>query len=269
MTPSFHIVVCGSLVPDPLQTLEPATGPEGPALRNEAMLPAVLDPWAGHALYEAAHLAARHPESRVWLVSLGPKARLQQLMMSIAQKAKFELVALDGPAGGFVDAHAVARSLAAAIESLEGLDRSRLLLFGGCASASRDAGVTLPMVGELLGIADQFLAVDALTPQEDGSLRLLERIEGGRYLASVVAGPPAVVAWATGHLPEPPNNPQVGMQNMRTILPALQKAQPAALPTGDLRFGDVAVPTQRRSTRVVKEASVEEIAREIVAWIQG
>ncbi len=32
--------------PDPLQTLEPVTGPNGPALKNEMMLPHVLDPWA-------------------------------------------------------------------------------------------------------------------------------------------------------------------------------------------------------------------------------
>lgn len=48
----MQIVVCGSIVPDPLQTLEPVTGPAGPALKNEMMLPAVLDPWAAHALYE-------------------------------------------------------------------------------------------------------------------------------------------------------------------------------------------------------------------------
>ncbi|KPK65953.1 MAG: electron transfer flavoprotein subunit beta, partial [Gemmatimonas sp. SG8_38_2] len=104
---SFHIVVCGSLVPDPLQTLEPVQGPTGPGLKNEMMLPSVLDPWAAHALYEAAHLAANTPDCRVWLVSLGPKARLQQLMMNIAQKVPFELVAIDGPASGFADAYEV------------------------------------------------------------------------------------------------------------------------------------------------------------------
>ncbi len=93
MSDGFHIVVCGSLVPDPLQTLEPIEGPTGPALKNELMLPSVLDPWAAHALYEAAHLAGRTPGSKVWLVSLGPKARLQQLMMTVAQKVPFELVA--------------------------------------------------------------------------------------------------------------------------------------------------------------------------------
>ncbi len=86
MSEGFHIVVCGSLVPDPLQTLTPIEGPTGPALKNEMMLPAVLDPWAAHALYEAAHLAKKAAGSKVWLVSLGPKAKLQQLMMTIAQK---------------------------------------------------------------------------------------------------------------------------------------------------------------------------------------
>src|SRR6185369_1385449 len=175
------IVVCGSFVPDPLQTLEPVAGPSGPALKNELMLPAVLDPWAGHALFEAAHLAKNHPGSKVWLVSLGPKAKLQQLMMSVAQKVTFELVVLDGPAGGFTDPCEVASALAGAIEGIPGLDRSRLLLFGGCASASRDAGVTMQMVGEQLGITDQFLGVDVLTVQGDGSFKVLERIEGGQY----------------------------------------------------------------------------------------
>src|SRR5512136_2438910 len=103
MSEGFHIVVCGSLVPDPLQTLTPIEGPNGPALKNEMMLPAVLDPWAAHALYEAAHLAKKVTGSKMWLVSLGPKAKLQQLMMTVAQKVPFEWVCLDGSASGFTD----------------------------------------------------------------------------------------------------------------------------------------------------------------------
>ena len=269
MSEGFHIVVCGSLVPDPLQTLTPIEGPTGPALKNEMMLPAVLDPWAGHALYEAAHLAKQTPGSRVWLVSLGPKAKLQQLMMTIAQKVPFELVALDGPAGGFTDPCEVAALLAGAIGDIPGLDRSRLLLFGGCASASRDAGVTMQMVGERLGIMDQFLGVDELTVRDDGSLKLLERIEGGEYQVSVCSGAPAVVAWATGNLPEPPNNPQIGMVNMRSVMPALQKARPAPVGAEGVTYLGVEFPSQRRETRIVKDLSVDEIAREIVAWIKG
>jgi len=269
MSNGYHVVVCGTLVPDPLQTLEPVTGPTGPGLKNEMMLPSVLDPWAAHALYEAADLARRVEGTRVWLVSLGPKARLQQLMMTMAQKASFELVALDGPAGGFVDAPGVADALATAIEGIPDLDRDRLLLFGGCASAARDAGVTLQMVGERLGITDQFLAVDKLSAGDGNTLRLLERIEGGRYLESECDGPPMVVGWATGHLPEPPNNPQVGMQNMRTIMPALQRAQPVNLASGTVTYREVEVPEQIRETRIVKDIPVDEMAREIVEWLRS
>src|ERR1041385_9397369 len=117
MPTPFQIVVCGSIVPDPLQTLEPVTAGAGPALKNEMMLPAVLDPWAGHALFEAAHLAQKSPGSKVWLVSLGPKAKLQQVMMTVAQKAPFELVAVDGPASGFAGSFEVGAGPSSAISS--------------------------------------------------------------------------------------------------------------------------------------------------------
>ncbi len=265
----FHIVVCGSIVPDPLQTLEPVSGAAGPALKNEMMLPAVLDPWAGHALFEAANLAKKAPSSKVWLVSLGPKAKLQQVMMTVAQKVPFELVALDGPAAGFTEASEIAAALAGAIQGIAGLDLSRVLVFGGWESASRGAGVTMQMIGERLGIVDQFQGVDEITVAEDGSFEVLERIEGGRHQVSKCAGAPAVLGWATGNLPEPPNNPQIGMANMRTVMPALQRAK-AVKPSGEgLSFKSVNLPSQKRETKIVKDVPVEDIAKEIVEWIRS
>jgi electron transfer flavoprotein beta subunit len=262
----FHLVVCASIVPDPLQTLEPVAGP---ALKNEMMLPAVLDPWAAHALFEAANLAKKAPGSKVWLVSLGPKAKLQQVMMTVGQKVPLELVAVDGPAGGFTDSFEVAEALAGAIQGIAGLDPSRLLLFGGWESASRGAGTTMQMAGERLGITDQFQGVDELRVEDDGSLRILERVEGGKHQLSSCAGPPAVLGWATGSLPEPPNNPQIGMANMRGVMPALQRAKAVKVGSEGLVYTEVKVPSQMRTTRIVKDASADEIAREIAAWIKG
>jgi electron transfer flavoprotein beta subunit len=266
---AFQIVVLGSVVPDPLQTLEPVATPQGPGLKNEQMLPAVLDPWAGHALYEAASLAAKAPGSKVTLVALGPKAKLQQVMMAVGQKVPFELVALDGPAGGFTDGHEVAARLADAVKALPGLDRSKLLLFGGWESASRGAGVTLQMVGERLEIHEQFQGVDAVAPKPDGSFDVLERVEGGKHQASTCAGAPAVLGWATGSLPEPKNNPQVGMANIRLLMPALQKAAPAPVGTGGVEFVSVQVPKAQRETRIVKDMSPDDVAREIVEWLSA
>ncbi|HMD75860.1 MAG TPA: hypothetical protein VKG86_00660 [Terracidiphilus sp.] len=274
MANSLHIVVCAGIVPDPLQTLEPITTPAGPGLKNEMVLPAVLDPWAASALYEAANLAAKNPgspqnPSRVWLVSLGPKAKLQQVMMTVAQKVAFELVPIDGPIGGFPDAHSTAAVLAETIAALPGLDRARLLLFGGWESATRGAGVTLQLIGERLGIADQFQGVDEINLRDDGSFEVLERVEGGKHQVSVCAGTPAVLGWATGNLPEPRNNPQIGMANMRTIMPALQKAKAAKLEANGLRYLSASLPRQQRTTRVVKDLTPDEIAAELVEWIEA
>jgi len=267
MPTAYQIVVCGSLVPDPLQTLEPVATPTGPALKNEMMLPAVLDPWAGHALFEAANLAKQNPGSKVWFVSIGPKAKLQQVMMTIAQKVPFELVAIDGSASGFTEASEAAAALAEAINGIAGLDKSKLLVFGGWESASRGSGATMQMVGERLGITDQFQGVDQLTVQPDGSFKILERIEGGKHQVSSCAALPALLGWATGNLPEPPNNPQVGMLNMRTVMPALQKAKAVKLAGEGLTFTSVSLPKQRRDTKIVKDMTPDAIAAEIVEWI--
>ncbi|HZU27558.1 MAG TPA: electron transfer flavoprotein subunit beta [Bryobacteraceae bacterium] len=263
----YQIVVCAGIVPDPLQTLEPVTGPSGPALRNELLLPHVLDPWAAHALYEAAHLERTRSGVHVYLVSLAPKAKLQQVMMTVAQRAHFHLLPVDGPSSGFTDTAEVAAALAGVIESIPGLDKSRLLLFGGWESASRGAGATMQMVGERLGIIDQFQGVDELTIQDDGSLRILERVEGGQHQISVCTAPPALLGWATGSLPEPVGSPQVGMHNMRGILPALQQAKPAGALLDGLSFAAVEAPKQQRQTRIVKDAPVDDIAREIAEWV--
>ena len=268
MSTAYQIIVCAGIVPDPLQTLEPVASPTGPALKNEMMLPAILDPWASHALFEAANLAKNTPGSKVWLVSLGPKAKLQQVMMTVAQKVAFELVAIDGPAGGFTDSSETAAALAEAISGIAGLDKSKLLVFGGWESASRGAGATMQMVGERLGIADQFQGVDELKVGADGSLEILERIEGGKHQISRCAGPPALLGWATGNLPEPKNNPQVGMVNMRTVMPALQKAKPVKLAGEGLTFDGVSLPKQLRETKIVKDKSPDDIAKEIVEWIK-
>jgi len=265
----YQIVVCGSLVPDPLQTLEPVMGPAGPALKNEMMLPSVLDPWAAHALYEGANLVRKVPGSKLFWVALGPKGKLQQLIMSVGQKVPFELVAVDGPAGGFTESSEVAAALAEAIKGIPGLDLERLLLFGGWESASRGSGTTIQMVGESLGIINQFQGVDEIRVEADGSLRLLERVEGGKHQVSLCSAPPIAVGWATGHLPEPPNNPQVGMMNMRSVMPALQKAKTAQLSSVGRSFVSVDLPEQRRNTRIVKDASVDEVAQEIVDWVRG
>jgi electron transfer flavoprotein beta subunit len=57
------------------------------------------------------------------------------------------------------------------------------------------------------------------------------------------------------------------MANMRTVMPALQRAKLTPLPRAGLTFVSVSLPKQQRETRVVKDLPAAEIAREIVAWM--
>jgi electron transfer flavoprotein beta subunit len=59
------------------------------------------------------------------------------------------------------------------------------------------------------------------------------------------------------------------MVNMRTIMPSLQRAKPAKVGAEGVTFSRVSLPSQRRDTKVVKNLSADEIAKEIVAWIRG
>jgi electron transfer flavoprotein beta subunit len=125
----------------------------------------------------------------------------------------------------------------------------------------------MQMVGEHLGIVDQFHGVDQLTVQGDGSFEILERIEGGKHQVSLCSSAPLLCGWATGNLAEPANNPQVGMLNMRTAMPALQKAKAVSVSNDGMTYESVSLPSQRRETKVVKDMKPEAIAAEIVAWI--
>ncbi len=57
--------------------------------------------------------------------------------------------------------------------------------------------------------------------------------------------------------------------NMRTIMPALQRAQAAQVGAEEVTFANVEVPQQRRETRIVKDMPADEIARELMEWIRG
>jgi len=57
------------------------------------------------------------------------------------------------------------------------------------------------------------------------------------------------------------------MANMRTIMPALQKAKPAPVAPSSLHYASVSLPKQQRTSRVVKDMAPAEIARELVTWM--
>jgi electron transfer flavoprotein beta subunit len=58
------------------------------------------------------------------------------------------------------------------------------------------------------------------------------------------------------------------MANMRTLMPALQRAKSVRLPPDHLLVEEVTLPKQQRDTQIVKDLTVEEIAADIVRWLR-
>jgi electron transfer flavoprotein beta subunit len=57
------------------------------------------------------------------------------------------------------------------------------------------------------------------------------------------------------------------MANMRTVMPALQRAKSAPLSAEGLLYLSASAPKQQRQTRVVKDLSAEQVAHELAEWI--
>ena len=52
------------------------------------------------------------------------------------------------------------------------------------------------------------------------------------------------------------------MMNMRSIMPALQRAPKANVALDGVEYASVELPKQQRDTRIVKDLSVEQIAQD-------
>ncbi len=55
---------------------------------------------------------------------------------------------------------------------------------------------------------------------------------------------------------------------MKNLMPALQKAKPGKFIGEGLSYESVALPKQKRDTRIVKDMAVDQIAKEIVDWVR-
>ena len=83
--------------------------PNGPGSKTKWCCPRCSTPGPRARFTKPRHSPPKIPAASSGSSALGPKAKLQQVMMTVAQKVAFELVPVDGPIGGFPDAHATLR----------------------------------------------------------------------------------------------------------------------------------------------------------------
>lgn len=205
-----------------------------------------FDEWAVEA---ALQLAEKNPGSSVTVVSLGPDAVQETIRKALAMGADagVQLKADSVPAGGF----AVAQALAAELTE-GGYD---LILFGRLAVDSA-AGVTGPMVAELLGLP----CATALSKLEvSGASATGERqIEGG--VESIAFPLPAVATIDQGLVT------QARYPSLKGIMAAKKKplaVKPAALGASGVAVTKMELPAERAAGRIVGEGAdaVPELVR--------
>ena len=186
--------------------------PTARRLRTRWSLPAVLDPWAASALYEAANLADQDPRQQ----SLAGLSRPEGKAAAGDDDRRAESHALNSCRSTAPSAASATRTPPLPFSPKPSLP-FRIWTASTCSSsadgnqprAAQASRCNLSANVSALAISSKVSTRS--TMRDDGSFEVLERVEGGSHQVSVCAGAPAVLGWATGNLPDPRNNPQIGM----------------------------------------------------------
>jgi len=231
-----------ALSPDPLQNSGAGRRPAGPSLKNEMMLPASWTRGPATPL-RSGPPGAQYAGSKVWLVSLGPSqasagdddrgGRRSPLSW---WRSMDRLPVSRIPSRRRRRWRRPSRPFRVGSRAVAGVRRMGI---GICAArARRSRWWASAWRSPSSSRVDQGPLRDG-KPGDPGAHR-------GRTHQVWCAPRRRVLGWATGNLPEPRNNPQIGMANMRAIMPAAATRQGHAHPQCRPLLRSVNLPRQQR-----------------------
>jgi electron transfer flavoprotein beta subunit len=172
----LKIVVCVKQVPD---TAAKLTVVDGKASWGDA--PLIINPWDEYAV-EAALM---QEDAEVIALSMGSGSALDALKHALAMGCK-EAILVSDPALAWADSQATAKTLAAAIKKIGGVD---LVVFGRQAVDS-DGGITAAQTARVLGWP--VLSLAASVSAGGGTVKVSRSMEEGQQM--VEGQLPAVVS---------------------------------------------------------------------------
>jgi electron transfer flavoprotein beta subunit len=178
---ALKIVVCVKQVPDSAAKM---TAENGRPAWGDA--PLVINPWDEFAV-ESALLQKEAHDGDVIALSLGPESAKEALKHALAMGCS-EAVLVSDPTLAQADSQAIARTLAAAVQKIGGVD----LVFFGRQAIDSDTGVTAAQTGRVLGWPSLTLVSSIAFDPAAKTLRVERSIEEGRQI--VEARLPAVIS---------------------------------------------------------------------------
>ena len=165
----MKICVCAKQVPDTNEVkIDPV---KGTLIRTG--VPSILNPDDANALEAALCLKDKYPDTKVYVVSMGPAQADYMLRECLAMGAD-EAVLLSDRAFGGADTCATSVSIAAGIKKIGDLD----IIFGGRQAIDGDTAQVGPQVAHRLGIP-VITYVEAIEEVSDKKIRVRRQLEDG------------------------------------------------------------------------------------------
>lgn len=168
----MKICVCAKQVPDTNEVkIDPV---KGTLIRTG--VPSILNPDDANALEAALCLKDKYPDTKVYVVSMGPAQADYMLRECLAMGAD-EAVLLSDRAFGGADTCATSVSIAAGIKKIGDFD----IIFGGRQAIDGDTAQVGPQVAHRLGIP-VITYVEAIEEVSDKKIRVRRQLEDGYEL---------------------------------------------------------------------------------------
>lgn len=168
----MKICVCAKQVPDTNEVkIDPV---KGTLIRTG--VPSILNPDDANALEAALCLKDKYPDTKVYVVSMGPAQADYMLRECLAIGAD-EAVLLSDRAFGGADTCATSVSIAAGIKKIGDFD----IIFGGRQAIDGDTAQVGPQVAHRLGIP-VITYVEAIEEVSDKKIRVRRQLEDGYEL---------------------------------------------------------------------------------------
>ncbi len=258
----MNILVCVKQVPD---TNEIKIDPVTNTLVREGV-PSIVNPFDGYALEAAARIKDKDPDTRIVVLSMGPKQAEAALRECLAIAADKAYLATDRAFGGS-DTLATSYILSRAIKKVEELEGAKFdAIFCGKQAIDGDTAQVGPELAEHLNYPQVTYGLEAAVASD--GLHVLREAEDGNEVIGVQF--PCVVTFT-----KPSFDPRFPTIKRKM---AARKAQITALTAADLTGIDLTraglkgsptkvkrtfVPPRKQAGVVVKEETVEASAHRL------
>lgn len=216
----------------------------------------VINPYDEFAIEEAIRFKEANPEARVTAITLGPKARVNNALLTAMAMGADDSILINTEAR--LDALTTAKALAAAIKK----EGDHQLIFAGKLAIDGNVSAVPLMVAELLGIPHA--SVVSQTDYSQGSVTVRREVEGGTKETFKLKLPAMITANKGLNKPRFASLPGIMKAKKKTIMETTLEDLGINEDDTKVKFTNYELPADRAACKMIEgdpAAQVEELVR--------